>query len=162
MDPIIIPNVEFSTEDIASRPFLRNTKKISLKISDTGITFTGITVDWNDISKVSINYFNSNPYFQLNLQSGNKYSFFFENKFYYRKKAPWYGASEFVTKEFVKILEEKNLFSMTKLENQVSENTHPPFIHMIWNSFFFIFPIILVLLSIAILLTGFLYGTQVI
>ena len=161
MDPIIIPNVEFSTEDIASKAFFRNTKKISLKVSKAGITFTGINVQWDEITVVSLKYFNCNPYFQLDTKSGAKYSLFFENKFYYRKKAPWFGASEFISKEFVKILQEKNLFSLKTLEDQVSENSHTPLIHQVWNTLFLVFPVLLVVLSVIILYSGFVYGYQI-
>ena len=161
MDPIIIPNVEFSTEDIASKAFFRNTKKISLKVSKAGITFTGINVQWDEITVVSLKYFNCNPYFQLDTKSGAKYSLFFENKFYYRKKSPWFGASEFITKEFVKTLEEKNLFTIAKLEANISENTQSTFLHTFWNNFVLVFPVLLILISVSILLIGLFGGPQV-
>ena len=157
---VIIPNVEFSIDEIPSKAFFRNTQKISLKISEMGITMKGSSIAWNDIHSVDLKFFNSNPYIQLTT-SESKFSFFFENKFYYRRKAPWFGASEFITREFVKILEEKNLYSIQKLDsNLLSNESHGAFIHSFWNFFFIVFPVLLLVLAIVILLGGLFFGPQ--
>ena len=161
MDPFIIPNVEFATTDIPPKYFLRGTKKLSLKITETGIILTGQDIKWDEINKVSVKFFNNNPYIQLQTTSNSIYSFFFENKFYYRKKSPWFGASEFITKEFVKTLEEKNLFTIAKLEANISENTQSTFLHTFWNNFVLVFPVLLILISVSILLIGLFGGPQV-
>lgn len=161
MESFIIPSVEISDQDIPSRPFFRGTKKISLKIIETGIVITGNTIEWSEILDVSIKFFNSNPYIQLNTKSGSVYSFFFENKFYYRRNAPWFGASEFITREFVKKLEEKNLYSIAKLEAQIYENKSTPRIHYIWNNFTYVFPVVLLVISTIILLLGWVGGPQI-
>ena len=161
MDPVIITNVEFSHHDIPSKAFFRKTQKISIKLADEGIIITGNIIKWSEIGNVSVKFFNRNPYIYLETASGNNYSLFFENKFYYRKKAPWFGASKFITTEFVRILEEKGLFSVAKLEAIVSENTAVPTIHKIWNTLFYVIPIVLVLISIVVIYTGFMYGYQI-
>ena len=161
VDEVIIPSVEFSTKDIPSKMLFRNTKKISLKVNDTGITFIGLTVHWDEITSINVKFFNSNPYIQIRTKVDSIYSFYFENKFYYRHKKPWYGASEFITKEFVKILEEKNLFSVEKLESNLYSNTGSGArVHSLWNSIFVILPILMLVLAIIILLGGLFYGPQ--
>ena len=161
MDPFIIPNVEFATSDIPSKYFLRGTKKLALKVTESGITLTGQDIKWNEINNVSVKFFNNNPYIQLQTNNNAKYSFFFENKFYSRKKSPWFGASEFITKEFVKTLEERNLFTLAKLEANISENNQSTFLHTFWYNFALVFPILLILLSTTILLIGLFGGPQV-
>jgi hypothetical protein len=158
MDSFIIPNVEFSIGDIPSKVFFRKSKRIFLKVSDSGITFSGKSLNWEDFKKVSIKFFNGNPYIQFEVAE-QTYSFYFENKFYFRKKAPWFGASEFKTKEFVKVLEEKNLLTVDKLYSNVESNNQSPFIHTLWNSMFFIIPPVLFIASIAFLYAGLIAGT---
>lgn len=160
MDPVIITNVEFSHNDIPSKAFFRKTQKISIKVADEGISITGNIIKWSEISNVSVKFFNSNPYITLESSSGDNYSLFFENKFYYRKRAPWFGASQFITIEFVKLLEEKNLFSVAKLEAVIAENTATPTIHTVWNTLYYALPIAFVAISLVVIYTGFIYGYQ--
>ena len=156
MEEKIFSNVEYiHGYDIPSSAFLRKTKKIFLRTNDVGITFLGKTYKWSEIRNVQLKFFNANPYLQLDIEGNTIHSFFFESKFYYRKKIPWFGASQFLTTEFVKILEEKELFSVNDLENRLQDNTQTPFIHKVWNYFFWIFPIVLILITIYILYLGF-------
>lgn len=161
MDSFIIPTVEYLPHDIPSKAFFRGTKKISLKIEDEGFVFNGRTVNWSDIQSVNVKFFNSNPYLQLTSSNGESFSFYFENKFYYRKNAPWFGASEFITTAFVKALEEKNLFSVEKLKANLQENTFTPFIHKFWNFAYYAFPTALVILSTIILVVGIMQNSQI-
>ena len=161
VETVIIPNVEFSTQDIPSKAFLRKTKKISLKVSDEGFTFTGVSIHWDEIKDVRVKFFNSNPYIQLMTSSDTVYSLFFENKFYYRRRAPWFGASEYITTEFVKILEEKNLFTVDKLISNVQTNRQGKLIHSVWNSLFLLIPVVLIFTSVFILYAGWTFGSQI-
>ena len=113
-----------------------------------------------EIRNVFVKFFNSNPYIQLEVNSGEILSFFFENKFYYRRKSPWFGASEFITKEFVRTLEEKNIFTIAKLDAELSDFKSTSFVHYLWNNFTFIFPVFLLLLSTVILIIGFFGGER--
>ena len=161
MDSFIIPNVKYSPSDIPSKAFFRGTQKLSIKVDDEGLTFNGKSVNWSDITGVKVKFFNCNPYLQLASSSGESFNFFFENKFYYRKKAPWYGASEFITTSFVKALEEKNLFTVDKLKANVGENITTPTMHKLWNLSFFVVPVILIIVSVIVLYVGLVQNSQI-
>ncbi|MFV2016901.1 MAG: hypothetical protein ACC656_15830 [Candidatus Heimdallarchaeota archaeon] len=155
MQEKIFPNVEYMKElDIPSKPFFRKTQKFYMKTNEEGNKFLGKTYLWTEIKSVSIQFFNNNPYIQLNISGNTKHSFFFESNFFYRKKAPWFGGSEFMTKEFVNLLEEKGLFTLKQLEKQLEGNSEISQIHKIWNTFFWVFPPILLLISLVILYLG--------
>lgn len=160
MDPVIITNVEFSHKEIPSKAFFRNTQKISIKVADEGIIITGNITKWSEITNVSVKFFNSNPYIHLESSSGENYSLYFENKFYYRKRAPWFGASQFITTEFVKLLEEKNLFTVAQLEAAISENTVTPSMHAVWNALYYAVPVAFVAISLVVIITGYFFGYQ--
>ena len=159
MEEKIFPNVEYKHgADIPSKPFFRNTQKVFLKTSDEGLTFLGKTYSWSDINHVELKFFNSNPYIQLDISGNTVHSLFFESKFYYRKKDPWFGGSKFFTTEFVKLLEEKGLYSLNDLKNELESNSYIPSIHKLWNAFFWIFPPVLLFITIYILYLGFTNG----
>lgn len=174
--PFIIPNVEVCIGDIPARYFFRNTKKLSLEITKAGIVCNGYAIQWDSIKDVELKYFNGNPYLQFKTDSKIQLdktvnsatygrqtvvSMFFENKFYYRKFAPWFGASEYITTEFVKTLEEHNLFSVEKLRSRISENMDDFFGHSLWNISFLALPLLLILFSLIILVVGFTQNAQI-
>ena len=156
--PIIFPNVEYYPEDIPNRAFFRNTSKIFLKVTEEELVFTGKTIPWSEIKSASVKSFNANPYIQIIKKDGSKESFFFESKFYYRKKAPWFGASKFLTESFVKILDSKSLLSMAEFEDEI-KNKSTTIVHRIWNSIFWVLPPLLLIASYLIIIAGLEAGT---
>lgn len=153
METKIFGNVEYITGVKIPSKLFRKTKKIYLKVDKQGITFLGKTLAWDNIKNVELKFFNANPYIQID-NSGTLHNFFFESKFYYRKKVPWFGASKFLTQEFVKLLEEKELFTSKKLEELVDQNTESLLMHKIWNNFFWVFPPFLIIISIIMIILG--------
>lgn len=155
MEEKIFPNVEYlQGSDIPSKAFFRNTSKIAIKASDVGLTMLGITYPWDKITSVKLNFFNGNPYLQLDISGNTKHNLFFETKFYYRKIAPWFGGSSFLTTEFVKILETHNLYTVSAMTREIEKNIDNKLIHTIWNNFFWILPPSLLVITIIILFKG--------
>lgn len=156
MEAKIIPNVEYSPKALQNG-LKRSTHRIALKTDRNGITWNGDLLKWQEITDVQIKNFNGNPYVQLStsMQSRPLVSFFFPSKWYKRHFKPWFGASPFLTLEFLKILDEQTQKdSQEKLEQIILENNANPSIQRIWNLFFWVFPLSLAIVSIYILIFG--------
>ncbi|MHA2363090.1 MAG: hypothetical protein ACXAC7_03975 [Candidatus Hodarchaeales archaeon] len=158
MDPKIITNVEFKLNDIPNGIF-RGTHRISMQVNDEGLIWNGELLTWGEIKSVEIKTFNGNPYLKLQTSTPTKpiVSFYFLSKWWKRHKNPWFGASSFLTLEFLKILEEKtNICTYDECEQIILQNTSKnPFIQKIWNTLFWIIPPSLAIFSVFILYLGY-------
>ena len=156
MDPKIIPHVEYSPSDLPDG-FSRPTNRVSLRIEDEGLTWNGELLKWQEIQEVQIKFCNGNPYVQMKNSSTSRpnVSFFFPSKWYKRHIKPWFGASSNITLEFLDIIiENTEVITREPLEKEILENNANPVIQRLWNIFFFIFPLFLIVFSIIIIIAG--------
>lgn len=162
MDPKVIIDVKHCHKDFLDAFLQPNARRIRVKLSDDGLEFLGTQLRWEDITDVHIKFFHGNPYVQLRTTQGepNKVvSLYFPTKWYHQRREPWHGASQFLTEEFTKVLEEQTgKVTVQGLREAVQANTATPPLYKLWNITYWTVPALFVLLTIVVIVVGLTMG----